>query len=168
MLFRFSNPPIRCIHSFASSFSRFLSLSFAHRVCTLTYIQIYHKYLYVSQEKKERMFMYTYVFSCVFPLKTPRTIGSMLSVFFMYNIMIFLLLCYIISVRIRALDFSEPSFADTSFNFYLYLFLCSIIRRIFKRTSTNRWQKFSSLKMNLITKTDVSRSFLTDRARFDN
>lgn len=26
--------------------------------------------------------MYTYVFSYVFPVKTPRTIGSMLNVFF--------------------------------------------------------------------------------------
>lgn len=71
---------ITCIH--IHSFLFFLSLSFAQRVCTLTYHTVYRNiYIFICVAgKKECTFMYTYVFSYVFPLKTPRTIGSMLNV----------------------------------------------------------------------------------------
>lgn len=77
---------ITCIHSFIHFFVLSLSLPLFHSTGMYTYLPYRYIviYLYVSQEKKERTFMYTYVFSYVFPLKTPRTIGSMLNVSFFY------------------------------------------------------------------------------------
>lgn len=108
-LFRFSHLSIQLlastfIHFFL--FSRFFSFSFTQRVCTLTYRTVYRNVFICVAGKKERTFMYTYIFSYVFPLKTPRTIGSMLNVsfFYMYNVQwVFFLLfiIYVISIRIR-------------------------------------------------------------------
>lgn len=128
---RFSNLSIQLshIHSFVSSFSRFLSSSFAHRICTLTYVQIYIV-IFIRVTGQKRTFMYTYVFWCVCLLKTLRTIGSMLNVF-MYNIMIHVLffinnLVSDTCARLACFHFTNNSF-DLSLFFFLFFVLSSVV-----------------------------------------
>lgn len=91
-LLSFPDSPIQLLAHYtplvrSSIFSLSLPPFYSPGICTFTYIQTYRISIICCGEKNDVRLctpIYIYIFSCVFPHETPRTIGSMLNMFFIY------------------------------------------------------------------------------------
>lgn len=138
-MFRFSHLPIQLLAStFIHSFSFFsLSLPLVRSTGMYTYLPYsisYNVFICVAQEKKNVRLCTPMYFSYVFPLKTLRTIGSMLNVslFFiciMYSGFFFFSLLYNLDSDTCARLASFRSRIISSFSLYIFFFFSFVLRR---------------------------------------